>query len=343
MPPANNEGVQLGESSARVKIPSSGRNRSSMMQEVTKEAKELAEEFEEFANHPESFLTGSVVNDDASFLHIHDDSHAVEERYGKHSWQARTVHFLHSRTLQLIFSVLLMVDVAAVVVELFLEAHFPSCHFVVRDAVNCCPAVVEKVAAAANATITFRRLGGGHGHHDICAAGFAPFEGTPAGCDEHKWETVHMLHEVCFCITVAVLSTFLIELLILMYIEFTHFWHTPLYVLDLVIVVGTLTLEFFHRSEFVHAFDPAKLLILARCWRFIRIGHGLVMETHGHGEKEAKELKMKCKELHGKLKKLSVKLEQARSLQASTSAGTTALTLDSGSPADSPTKPKPAA
>jgi len=293
-----------------------------MMQEVSQEARQLAEEFAAMAQ-PESFLT-SEAPEDGSFMHGLDEAHIVEELYGKESWQAKTVHFFHGRTMQLIFSILLMLDVAAVVVELFLEAHFPVCHFVVRDAVNCCPMGGPAIVA--------RRLGGDGGHHDICAAGFAPFEGTAPGCEDHKWETVHIIHECCFFITVAVLSTFLVELLMLMYIELGHFWQTPLYVLDLVIVVGTLSLEYFHRSDLAHEFDPVKILILARCWRFIRVGHGLVVETHEHGEKEANHLKMKCKELTGKLQRLHVKLEQARSMQSlSTPTGTPTMTQGSES------------
>jgi len=319
------------------------RRRSTVMNEVSQEAKELAEEFAAITSGPQSFAS-SNMNEDATFLRTADEAHVIEERYGKHSWQARAIHFIHGRTVQLILSILLMIDVAAVTVELFLEAHFPSCHFVIRDAVNCCPAAGAKSLERA---ILERRLGGHSvdGHHDICASGFTPFEGTMPGCDEHKWETVHIMHDACLFITVAVLSTFLVELLALLYIERGEFLKKPLYLLDLIIVVGTLSLEFFHRSEVAQSLDPAKVLILARCWRFIRVGHGLVVETHEHGAKEQQHMKKHCQELVGKLHRLHTKLEHARSMMPSGSStnGTPLMTsVDSveSTPVSTPTATK---
>mmetsp|Transcript_98021 Transcript_98021/g.274409 ORF Transcript_98021/g.274409 Transcript_98021/m.274409 type:complete len:368 (+) Transcript_98021:49-1152(+) len=321
---------------SNTRIAFSGR-RSLVMVEASQEAKKLAEEFAAITTDPQSFVS-SKVNENATFLRTHDEAECIEERYGKHSWQATVVHIIHGRVVQMILSILLMIDIAVVMVELFMEAHFPSCHFVVRDAVNCCP-------GPAAAVMTYRRLmGGDHGgHHDICSAGYTQFEGTPPGCDEHKWGTVHVMHDVCFHITVCVLTTFLVELLILAYIERSHFLKKPLYVLDFFIVVGTLSLEFFQRSDAAHSFDSAKILILARCWRFVRIGHGLVTETHEHNAKEQEHLKEHCKGLVLKLQRLHAKLEHVQSMatpSGSSTNGTPLMrSLDSyeSSPVSSPT------
>jgi len=168
------------------------------------------------------------------------------------------------------------------------------------------------------------------GRHDICGAGFAPFGETRPGCDEHKWAAAHAVHDACFRISVCVLATFLVELLVLLYIERCEFLKKPLYLLDLSIVVGTLSLECAQRSQGAHLFDPAKMLILVRCWRFVRIGHGLFAATHEHDAKEQERLREHCHELAGRLHRLHTKLEQAQAPAGSNdlSGKPTTLSLD---------------
>jgi len=270
------------------------------------EVQALAEELNKLATAQHTFVSNRPPTIGASFVDGHDEMAELEERFGHDSWQVKFVHFVHGPVVQLILSMLLMIDVFCVIVELFLEAHYPHCEFIQRDAVSCCP--VSTYGAQ-----VFRRLSG-HGHHNSCADGLFPAESWQAGCDPHKYDTVHMVHELCFWITICVLSTFLLELMGLMLALRGGFWKNSWYVLDLVIVVVTLSIEWGDRLEFTHVFDTAKVLILARCWRFVRIGHGLIAETHEAGERELHHSKKHAQELVEKLHKMHEKLSKARAL-----------------------------
>mmetsp|Transcript_121943 Transcript_121943/g.350413 ORF Transcript_121943/g.350413 Transcript_121943/m.350413 type:complete len:166 (-) Transcript_121943:241-738(-) len=148
----------------------------------------------------------------------------------------------------------------------------------------------------------------------MCATGFAPSETWMAGCDPHKYAAVHGVHEICFWVTICVLSTFLVELLGLICALRGRFLRNPWYVLDLVIVVMTLSIEGADRLDLTHAFETAKVLILGRCWRFVRIGHGLIAETHEQGEREIHHSKKHCQELVEKLHRMHEKLARATAL-----------------------------
>ena len=65
------------------------------------------------------------------------------------------------------------------------------------------------------------------------------------GCDSHKHDAVHVVHTVLFACSVAILSTFQIELLSLLAALGPVFFRNPLYVLDLFVVTTSLTLEVF--------------------------------------------------------------------------------------------------
>mmetsp|Transcript_90393 Transcript_90393/g.260438 ORF Transcript_90393/g.260438 Transcript_90393/m.260438 type:complete len:329 (-) Transcript_90393:170-1156(-) len=278
--------------------------------QASQDVQALAEELNKLATAEPSFISNRPSTFDATFLNAEDELHDLEERFGHDSWQAKLVHFVHGPVVQLILSMLLMLDVVCVIVELFLEAHYPHCQFIQRDAVSCCPIGVSADNVKAQ---IFRRLSG-HGHHDGCASGLEPRDSWLAGCDPHKYDTVHMIHDVCFWITICVLSTFFVELLGLMAALRMRFFKNSWYVLDLVIVVVTLSIEWGDRLEFTHAFDTAKVLILARCWRFVRIGHGLIAETHEQVEREIHHSKKHCQELVEKLHKMHEKLNKAKAL-----------------------------
>lgn len=260
------------------------------------------------------FTTGSAFFANASWLKGHDEVAATEHRFGHESWQATVVRLIHSDRIQLVLSVLLMLDVAAVFTELFLEAHYPECQLITRDAVSCCAACLPLEGDRE------RRLGsrlGIHAAHGICADGLEPRGQWSAGCDAHKWPVVHALHTTCRLVTFIVLGIFLAELLVLFAALRQGFLRKRLNVLDLVIVVGTLGLETFHQSSLAYMCDPSHLMILARCWRFLRVGHGLVVETRERDEKEIEEMRTHCQEMAEHIYGLQARLQTARAKKTS--------------------------
>eukprot|EP00985_Skeletonema_marinoi_P015623 scaffold8111_cov206-Skeletonema_marinoi.AAC.12 len=225
--------------------------------------------------------------------HVTDDN--------KHPWQCRLLEILNSQTVQYILIVLLLLDVCIIFSELALDAFYPNCNLIERDAISCC-AVGEggdpHVVGAVDGFVveTMRLLGAGgekdEHHSDLCAA---PLVETshPAGCDDYKYEGAHIAHAVLFAFTLIILGLFEIELLLMVYLLGPKkYFSQVLYVLDLFVVTVSLALEITFRvvhQDILH--DLVGILILFRVWRFVRIGHGLVASTFELQEIKMHELK----------------------------------------------------
>jgi hypothetical protein len=108
-----------------------------------------------------------------------------------------------------------------------------------------------------------------------------PNEEYAAGCDEHKWESVHTVEEVLFSFTMIILFTFFIELNIAMAaLGPGVFFRQLFYLLDYFIVATSIALELTFYSLSDDAVQSlVGLLVIGRIWRFVRIGHGLIEVT----------------------------------------------------------------
>jgi hypothetical protein len=244
-----------------------------------------------------------------------EERHHVEAVHGCNSWQCKVVHILHSKYVQYSLMGLLLLDVVILFIELFLAAHYPLCSFVVRDAISCCPISDSNITAfsftegdtmptceantALEGSSHERNRNLEEQHSSLCEAGYEAYQ-CPAACDEHKYESVHHAEAVLFYGTVLILCIFLIELITLMIcLKPRVFFQKSFYVLDLVVVVVSLVLElFFHVNTDESFQNLVGIIILARLWRFIRIGHGLVEVTHEYASRK-----------HDKLVKYATKLE----------------------------------
>ncbi len=131
-----------------------------------------------------------------------------------------------------------------------------------------------------------RFLGGGSEEddstgHNIC---ISPLIATnhQAGCDDHKYQGVHVAHQVLFWITIAILLTFEVEFSLLIYLLGPgKFFRQAVYVVDLIVVSTSLVLELtFHLGSDTAVEILPGILIVFRLWRFVRIGHGLVESTY---------------------------------------------------------------
>ena len=88
--------------------------------------------------------------------------------------------------------------------EVFLDAEFPRCDKVVRDAISCKNATDHAEAADAH----HRQLAGGH---SLCEPGTVESH-VKAGCDGHKWAAAHTAHSVLLWTSVSILALFFLEL-----------------------------------------------------------------------------------------------------------------------------------
>ena len=213
-------------------------------------------------------------------LSAHEELHTLEERRGEDSWRVKLVHFFHSNRVQVFFIVLLVLDVIIVFVELFIDAEYPKCHIVIRDATSCCDASAYGSSSGSSGRMLAGSSGSGSGH-GLCE-GYT--ESTvPADCDSHQHETVHTVHEALYISSVTILSAFALELLLLLVALDLQFFHNLLYILDFFVVYASLALEVALHNVNTTGGDLAGALVLARVWRFMRVAHGLATVTHEAG------------------------------------------------------------
>lgn len=107
---------------------------------------------------------------------------------------------------------------------------------------------------------------------------------------EHHAESLehygnHELHEQeksLVAASIAILSVFLAEIFLSMIAEGVVFFHSPLHWLDMVVISVSMYFEVEGDSA------AAEALILVRCWRFLRLIHGVfdILEDEDEDEKE---------------------------------------------------------
>lgn len=240
----------------------------------------------------------AVPSNDGAQAHAH-------EHHGSDSWRYRLLKVLHSHPVQIGIFVILILDVLILFVELSLLAAYPSCQIVVRDAINCCPVIpsvdgteqflegtnnegVQHADGAVNEGHRrhFERFlseSGGH-EAEICAHGGGFLEASPqneAGCDPHKWSSVHAAETALFGVTMAILGLMFMELnLSMVALKPTIFFRQFFYAIDYFVVAVSLVLEATFKSlgdDYLQSLTGA--LIFFRIWRFVRIAHGIVTVT----------------------------------------------------------------
>ena len=205
---------------------------------------------------------------------------ALIGRRGANSIRVRLVKVIHRPKVQLFFIFLLILDVVVLFVELFIDAEYPRCSIVIRDATSCCPGAYASGSVSSSASVSGSASGSGSGgYHALCGAYDI---GVDADCDSHQHALVHKLHDALFGTSVVILSAFAAELTLLLLALDCQFFHHLLYVIDAVVVFSSLTLEIVLYTT--AAGNLAGALILARLWRFVRVSHGLVVSSHEAAE-----------------------------------------------------------
>jgi len=237
----------------------------------------------------------------------------LERRVGKHHWRVRLVEAIEQHQVQLALIVLLVVDVLCIVVELFLDAEYPSCA-IVKSLVQCCP---DTTAAGHGG----RLLGGGGAAAGggSARAQCVSWDACPIGDDDRTLalacEQGHHLHEVhlgLFWTSVSILCIFDIELFALIASYRRLFYRNFMFVFDFVVVNASLILEvYIHIIH--HDGDESNdatygILIFVRCWRFVRIGHGIFESTEKHETKVQDKIKEQVRELKRHVAELEARM-----------------------------------
>jgi hypothetical protein len=226
-------------------------------------------------------------------------SEHVQTTHPQYSWQYRTLHFLHSPTMQYAFAGLLLLDILVLFGELLVLSYFPHCSVIVRDAVSCCyDSNNSNHTNNSNETILQREENPNH-EAELCIYPSVPNSTYSAGCDEERYHGVHLTELTFFYMTITILSIFMIELTISM-IALTPaiFFRQFFFALDFIIISVSLILEItFHVLGDDLYQSLSGLLVVIRIWRFIRIGHGIVELTNEAAHKEDHHLMEYTKEL----------------------------------------------
>lgn len=217
---------------------------------------------------------------------------AVSDRYGPESWQADLVRKLQSQEVQIALICFLLLDVIFIFAELFIEAEYPTCRTMSHRAVSCCAASEG------------RQLGGAFHVHDEKSAllahqiGFfpecpSPLVAAPAAnglqCLEGDQQWAHVMHEALTVGSLCILGVFAVELGLLLSALGSLFLRSWAYVLDLVIISSSLTIMLYVYWARAHARATGDvvgleglqgIIMFARCWRFVRVGHGIALSMH---------------------------------------------------------------
>uniref|UniRef100_UPI00358F29B3 voltage-gated hydrogen channel 1 n=1 Tax=Myxine glutinosa TaxID=7769 RepID=UPI00358F29B3 len=96
--------------------------------------------------------------------------------------------------------------------------------------------------------------------------------------------------EVLHYLSLSVLSLFMVELLIKLYVFRLEFLHHGLELLDAAVVLISFVLDIVYSLQH-SAFDATGLLVLLRLWRVVRIANGIVISVKGRARNKISVLR----------------------------------------------------
>lgn len=209
-----------------------------------------------------------------------------------HTCRRSLVAFLSSKTVSLTMSILLLLDLMAVIGEMMILGH-QECHV----EIEC-----------------------GHGSNVTHTEGLMP--GCHVITELELPHDLHVAEMVCMYVSLTILTTFALELLLMLIGMGCGFIRQPLLVLDIIVVYISLVVEIvFKQEEFQ---EIVVILIISRMWRFVRIFHAMGMTMHEveehrfedkqheieeHNDEVMEEMKEEKSALEAKLARLSIKIK----------------------------------
>ncbi|EDO34401.1 predicted protein [Nematostella vectensis] len=117
----------------------------------------------------------------------------------------------------------------------------------------------------------------------------------------HDNPAPHILHDV----SIAILSLFIIELIVKIYAMGMEFFHHKLEVFDGIVVIVSFALDIAFSGG--NAAEGASLLIILRLWRVTRIVNGIILSVKMQDEKKIHHLHKVIEELQEELDRLKTR------------------------------------
>lgn len=214
----------------------------------------------------DSFLTKSlaVTQRHLDAAHLETKIEHEEALHGPSSWQAKTLKVIHSSAVELTLDVFLLFDIFTLFSDLYMEAEHPDCYTVLENA--------------------------------VCEGG-----SEPTCIEEQEPPIIDLVDALSLAFT----FIFMVEnILLLVIFGCRKFFGNIFYAVDFIVVATSLGLEiaFLVLKEDKLA-TLSGLLVLARLWRFVRLGHGLTTMAVKSEEKTTDSLEQRITELENLLNK----------------------------------------
>lgn len=157
---------------------------------------------------------------------------------------------------------------------MLLDAYYPPCSIITRDAISCCPTTPSNEASLTDRSAY---------NLSSCEANLTD-TGHPATCDEHKHQTIHDVHNALICIVASIVAIFILESIVLLVTLRGVFFRNPLYILDLVILPPSLAIAIqVALSNDSTIAILGEFMPLLRIWRLVRIGVKTSVVSFGPG------------------------------------------------------------
>mmetsp|Transcript_10548 Transcript_10548/g.15736 ORF Transcript_10548/g.15736 Transcript_10548/m.15736 type:complete len:271 (-) Transcript_10548:147-959(-) len=190
----------------------------------------------------------------------------IEGHHGN-EWHHKLNRFLHHSRTHLVLNILLIIDVLLIIAAIEVEVAFKSSE--IHDLEKACEEAI----------------------------GDASFHCPSHPGDSRLEDAVRAIEYT----SVAVLSVFAVDNILLLLANGLEYFKNPLYVIDAIVVALAIVFETALRDSFA-----ASIIIVGRAWRFVRIGHGVYETTHPE-ETEADKGEIKDPEMDKKeLRRLSI-------------------------------------
>jgi len=196
-------------------------------------------------------------------------SEQTDADHHKMRWREKLGHFLESKPEQVCIFVLIVLDLLIVCAQLFVVEPEIKCEEVRHDSSSAVPP------------------------HFF----FTNEHSAEAGPYEIADGILNMASLVILCILAS-------EMVLLLIAFDTDFFKQPLYILDALVICGTLFVEIFENGTTV-----GNLVIFFRLWRVIRIVHGVAMSVQEQAEEKMKILEKEIDHLKEEKDKISTKFE----------------------------------
>lgn len=193
-------------------------------------------------------------------------------------------HWLHSSFVHKAVIMLLFIDMALVLIGGVLESQYLASEIAdYEEFVEVCTNANDHrrllrgrdgtsfKAWRASMRDSLRRLASGDSSEGVDCA--HPHFGN------HK---LHDIERVFVIISVVILAVFLAENFLLLMCVGVEFFSNPFYVMDISVVSLSIGLEVLALSQVLTEMPFVGLLVLARAWRFARVGHGVYSAGERH-------------------------------------------------------------